>query len=183
MAKFNLENYETVEERLKQYWIDNPEGRISTEVVHETADGTCVTIKAEVYIKNTDEHPVATGIAQETKGQDITVTIHNIANNRGHVVIGLHTADTFMKSDAIQQTAEKVKDGKVIVTFKNVAPGNYALLVLHDENDNKRMDFEPSGMPIESFGISNNPMLMGPPAFSDGKFEVADKSLELTIKL
>jgi len=121
--------------------------------------------------------------AQETKGQDITVTIHNIANNRGHVVIGLHTADTFMKSDAIQQTAEKVKDGKVIVTFKNVAPGNYALLVLHDENDNKRMDFEPSGMPIESFGISNNPMLMGPPAFSDGKFEVADKSLELTIKL
>jgi len=69
MAKFNLENYETVEDRLKAYWSDNPEGRISTEVVHETADGTCVTIKAEIYIKNTDEHPVATGIAQETKGQ------------------------------------------------------------------------------------------------------------------
>jgi len=69
MAKFNLDNYETVEDRLKAYWNDNPEGRISTEVVHETADGTCVTIKAEIYIKNTDEHPVATGIAQETKGQ------------------------------------------------------------------------------------------------------------------
>lgn len=69
MAKFNLENYETVEDRLKAYWSDNPEGRISTEVVHETADGTCVTIKAEIYIKNTDEHPVSTGIAQETKGQ------------------------------------------------------------------------------------------------------------------
>jgi hypothetical protein len=69
MAKFNLENYETVEDRLKAYWSDNPEGRISTEVVHETADGTCVTIKAEIYIKNTDVHPVSTGIAQETKGQ------------------------------------------------------------------------------------------------------------------
>jgi len=69
MAKFNLDNYETVEDRLKAYWSDNPEGRISTEVVHETADGTCVTIKAEIYIKNTDEYPVATGIAQETKGQ------------------------------------------------------------------------------------------------------------------
>jgi len=40
MAKFNLENYETVEDRLKQYWKDNPNGRIFTEVVHETDDGS-----------------------------------------------------------------------------------------------------------------------------------------------
>ena len=120
--------------------------------------------------------------AQETKGQDITVTVENIANNRGHVVIALHTADTFMKANGLQQTSSKVKDGKVIVTFKNVAPGDYALLALHDENDNNKMDFEPNGMPMESFGLSNNPMLMGPPAFSEGKFEVTDKRIELTIK-
>ena len=120
--------------------------------------------------------------AQTEKGQDITVTIENISNDRGHVVIGLHTVDTFMKTEALQQTAAKVKDGKVVYTFKNVAPGNYALLALHDENDNKRMDFEPNGMPLESFGLSNNPMLMGPPTFSEGKFEVADKNVELTIK-
>ena len=120
--------------------------------------------------------------AQETKGQDITVTIENISNSRGHVVIGLHTTDTFMKADGLQQEISKVKDGKVIVTFKNVAPGNYALLALHDENDNKRMDFEPNGMPMESFGISNNPMLMGPPSFLDRKFEVTNKNVDLTIK-
>jgi uncharacterized protein (DUF2141 family) len=120
--------------------------------------------------------------AQKTKGQDITVTIENIENSRGHVIIGLHTTDTFMKADGLQEEVAKVKDGKVIVTFKNVAPGNYALLALHDENDNKRMDFEPSGMPLESFGLSNNPSLMGPPAFSDGKFEVATENIELTIK-
>jgi len=120
--------------------------------------------------------------AQTEKGQDVTVTIENISNERGHVIIGLHTTDTFMKTEALQQAAAKVKDGKVIYTFKNVAPGNYALLVLHDENDNKRMDFEPNGMPLESFGLSNNPMLMGPPTFSEGKFEVADKNVELTIK-
>ena len=70
MAKFNLDNYETVEERLKQYWIDNPSGKIETNVVHITDDGTCVTIKAEVFV-NTDEQYkcISTGIAQETKGQ------------------------------------------------------------------------------------------------------------------
>lgn len=71
MAKFNLENYETVEDRLKQYWKDNPQGRISTDVVHITDDGTCVTIKAEIFVWHEDVglYCVATGIAQETKGQ------------------------------------------------------------------------------------------------------------------
>jgi len=69
MAKFNLENYETVEDRLKFFWKDNPNGRIFTEVVHETDDGSCVTIRAFVYKDESDINPVATGIAQETKGQ------------------------------------------------------------------------------------------------------------------
>ena len=69
MAKFNLENYETVEDRLKLFWKDNPDGRIETEIVHITTDGTCVTIKAELYKDLTDARPVTTGTAQETKGQ------------------------------------------------------------------------------------------------------------------
>ena len=69
MAKFNLENYETVEERLKKFWKDYPNGRVETEVVHITDDGTCVTIKSAIYKDINDTHPVATGIAQETKGQ------------------------------------------------------------------------------------------------------------------
>ena len=64
---FNLEEYELVEDRLKAYWKDNPEGMITTNVVHMTEDGTCVTIKADVTDNN--GRLVATGIAQETKGQ------------------------------------------------------------------------------------------------------------------
>ena len=68
---FNLEEYELVEDRLKAYWKDNPQGRISTEVVHITDDGTCVTIKAEIFVWHEDVglYCVATGIAQETQGQ------------------------------------------------------------------------------------------------------------------
>ena len=69
MAKFNLENYETVEDRLKTFWKDNPDARIETDIVHITTDGTCVTIKAELYKDLTDARPVTTGTAQETKGQ------------------------------------------------------------------------------------------------------------------
>jgi len=69
MPKFNLDNYETVEDRLKVFWTDNPNGRVFTEVVHETDDGSCVTIRAFVYKDESDTNPVSTGIAQETKGQ------------------------------------------------------------------------------------------------------------------
>jgi len=69
MAKYNKDNYEMVEDRLKKFWKDNSDGRISTEILHITQDGTCVTIKAEVFKQEEDARPVATGIAQETKGQ------------------------------------------------------------------------------------------------------------------
>jgi len=64
---FNLEEYELVEDRLKAFWKDNPNGCITTDVVHITDDGTCVTIKA--YIQDDNQNLVSTGIAQETKGQ------------------------------------------------------------------------------------------------------------------
>ena len=69
MPNFNLDNYETVEDRLKVFWKDNPNARINTEIAHITEDGTCVTIRAEVFKQEEDARPVATGIAQETKGQ------------------------------------------------------------------------------------------------------------------
>ena len=69
MPKFNLENYETVEDRLKVFWKEYSEGRIETEIIHITPDGQCVTIQASVFKQAEDARPVATGIAQETKGQ------------------------------------------------------------------------------------------------------------------
>ena len=74
MAKFNLDDYELVEDRLKKFWADYPEGRVDTSIVHITDDGSCVTIKAEVYTDEMKVLPVSTGIAQETKGDGFANT-------------------------------------------------------------------------------------------------------------
>jgi len=123
------------------------------------------------------------GFGQETTGVIITVNINQIKNDDGHILLGLHTSETFMKADAIQKVKSEIKDGKITATFTNVPTGTYAIMVLHDENDNKNMDFEPNGMPQEAYGMSNNPTLYGPPQFSDAQFEVADKDLEFKISL
>ncbi|WP_417195903.1 DUF2141 domain-containing protein [Bizionia sp.] len=110
----------------------------------------------------------------------VSVTVENPLNAKGHVLIGLHTTDTFMKTEALQNRKVKVTDGKAIATFNNLKPGNYAVMVVHDENDNSRMDFEANGMPKESYGMSNNPILMGPPNFNDAKFELkADTEISI----
>lgn len=120
--------------------------------------------------------------AQEQNSHDITITIDNVQSNHGKVLLALHTADTFMKGDGIQGKAITIEDGKVATTFKNVSPGTYAILVLHDENENNRMDYESSGMPKEAYAMSNNPILYGPPRFEDAKFELKDKNLNLNLK-
>lgn len=123
------------------------------------------------------------GFSQDAKNTTITVTIDQIKNNKGHILLGLHTIDTFMKADAIQKAKSEIKDGKIVATFVDVQPGTYAIMALHDENDNAQMDFESNGMPKETYAVSNNPSSFGPPQFSDAKFVVTDEHLELNMQL
>jgi uncharacterized protein (DUF2141 family) len=118
---------------------------------------------------------------EEENGKSITVTIENITNNNGNVLLSLHTEDTFMKGPGIQNLESKIVDGKISITFENVKPGTYAIMALHDENENRRMDFEDNGMPKESYGTSNNNMSFGPPQYSQSKFDLKDEDLEMKI--
>ena len=123
--------------------------------------------------------------SQEPTGVNITVQINNLKNDNGFVLLGLHNQETFInvKTAALNRIQEKIKGGKIEVTFKNVPEGDYAIMVVHDENANNRMDFELNGMPKESYGMSNNNMSFGPPVFEDAKFKVGKEDLSLNIRL
>jgi len=119
--------------------------------------------------------------AQED-GITITITIDNATSDEGKVIASVHTMDTFMKGAGILNAESEIKDGKVTLVFENVTPGTYAIMALHDVNNNNRMDFEANGMPKESYGMSGNEMTMGPPSFDMAKFEVSDQDLEFNIR-
>ncbi|WP_422105164.1 DUF2141 domain-containing protein [Winogradskyella sp.] len=121
------------------------------------------------------------GFSQD-EGVTITVTIDNVTSDEGKVLMSLHTSETFMKGNGVMDAETEIKDGKVTIKFENVLPGEYAILAMHDANDNKRMDFQENGMPKESFGISNNVMAMGPPQYDDAKFKVEGEDLEFNIR-
>ena len=118
----------------------------------------------------------------QDSGITITVTVDNVKNDTGKVIMSLHTNETFMKGKGVMSAQTEIKDGKVSVTFENVESGEYAIMVLHDENGNQRMDYRENGMPLESYGTSNNVMAFGPPQYDDAKFIVKKEDLELSIR-
>ena len=72
MPQFNLNDYETVEERIRRFYKDNPDGRIITEnqtTLQDRQVGTWV-VYAAVYLTNDREaFARATGLAFEVDGQ------------------------------------------------------------------------------------------------------------------
>lgn len=58
------------------------------------------------------------------------------------------------------------------IRFEGLAPGNYAVAVIHDANSNAKLDTM-LGIPKEGFGFSRNPAIgFGPPRFAAAQFAV-----------
>lgn len=122
----------------------------------------------------------------QTEGNTtLTVVVENIKSNKGVVLAGLSSKETFMKTaPEFNAKAEYIEEGKVILVFENVPPGTYGLTVLHDKNSNGRMDFAATGMPEEDYGISNNTFdPYGPPRWEDAKFEIREPDVEIVVRL
>jgi hypothetical protein len=70
---FNLDDYETVEERLIKFWKDHPDGRIDTRLVEASA--TRFIVQAYIYRTEVDQHPWSSGLAEETvQGRGVNAT-------------------------------------------------------------------------------------------------------------
>lgn len=69
------------------------------------------------------------------------------------------------------------------VTFNNMAPGEWSLLIIHDSNSNGKLD-KRFGIPREGFGFSGNPAIrFGPPSAKDVHFEVPAGPSRQNIKM
>ena len=70
---FNLEDYETVEERLVKFWKEHPDGQIHTKVLEHTTARFIV--EASIYRTEADSRPWTTGLAEETvQGRGVNAT-------------------------------------------------------------------------------------------------------------
>lgn len=118
---------------------------------------------------------IATSGAAIAEAQPMTVRLNGIEHDGGTVRVALFSdPKTFRKADQAFAAQEvKASAGTVTVVFDEVPAGQYAVMAYHDENGNGQLDLRFGMIPIEGYGLSNNPKVMGPPAFKDSQFEVS----------
>lgn len=119
-------------------------------------------------------------------GQDVSVTVTDLRSAKGKVLACITAnAKAFPNCDkdpkAISAT---VNAGTTVsLTFRGVAPGTYAISLLHDENGNGKAD-KALMIPKEGFGFSRDAKVrMGPPKFSAAAFAVAGDPVHQRIKM
>jgi hypothetical protein len=70
MARFDLNSYVTVQDRITRFWQENPDGAIRTDLASNPSQFGQVVFRAEIYKHRDHERPDATGYAAEVSTDD-----------------------------------------------------------------------------------------------------------------
>jgi len=109
-------------------------------------------------------------------GTPIHVHIHGIRNAHGTVkavLYGPNPESFLVKGKKADKEREPAQEDSMTLCVAAREKGQYAVVVYHDENDNHRFDRNWIGLPVEGFGVSNNPtVFLAPPGFEEAAFEV-----------
>ena len=115
----------------------------------------------------------------------LTVDVHGKMKPDGAIRIALYDkADGFRhEASAVAVLSAKPDGGHASAVFDNLKPGRYAVIAYQDENGNRKLDLFMGMFPEESWGLSQDPTVMGPPSFDASAFNVADGSQTIGIRL
>ena len=117
------------------------------------------------------------------QNQDIKVVIESVRDSEGTLWVALFNSEDQFLKERFRSLKLAPQKGKLAGVFENIPPGQYAISVLHDTNNNKVVDKNAIGIPVEGVGFSNNVMgRFGPPDYKKVVFEFPAQS-EIVIKM
>jgi uncharacterized protein (DUF2141 family) len=121
-------------------------------------------------------------VASPAAALDLKLIVAGVRSSTGSIMIGLYDSEAHYES-ALKNASEvgllnetsrlvgismRAIRGTQSVVFTGLAPGPYAIIVFHDENDNGKLDTNFFGVPVEGYGFSNNAKaIFGSPAFDE----------------
>ena len=117
---------------------------------------------------------VAVLVPAAVEAGQVTIHIQGVRSDSGLVRIGVFSdEDGFPRSGRIAGQSVEARQGDVIATFDDLAPGVYAIAIHHDEDGDGEFDTTFIGLPDEGYGFSNDaPVVFGPPKFEEAAISV-----------
>lgn len=118
------------------------------------------------------------------QAEKLQITILGIKEAKGSILVGLFDTESEFLKKAIKAKTVKAAAGKVTVVFEDLPAGEYAISVIHDENENGEIDSNFIGIPTEGFAFGNDAMgTFGPPSFDKAKVTWNGRNLVVELKL
>lgn len=130
---------------------------------------------------------LASGFSMPAAAGSVTVEVSGLRNSDGVI-----RACLTRRADAFPRCAKDPGARRVIVParshavirFDDVSPGEYAIALLHDENENGKADRMLGMAPKEGYGFSRDAAVeMAPPAWKDAVFRVGTAPHKLAIRM
>ena len=130
---------------------------------------------------------VAFFTATPASAGEVVITITDLRSTKGVVIACMTTQEKIFpkcRKDPASHRAVVDAGETVTIRFTDVEPGDYAIALLHDENEDGKANRALGMMPKEGYGFSRDaPVRMAPPKFGDAVFEHTGDDQQLTIKM
>jgi len=131
----------------------------------------------------------ALAVAQSSPNQTYTLTIvvEGMDSNVGNLGVLVFNNEKGWPEDrtaALKDISVPAEKGTQTMKIPGLPPGNYAVALIHDVNQNHKLDKNWIGQPKEQWGLSNNPhaTLKAPP-MSKALFELKeDKEIHIILQ-
>jgi uncharacterized protein (DUF2141 family) len=125
-------------------------------------------------------------VAEETTVLNLELT--GLQDASGDLYIAVYNSkETWLGDDVVmgaKVVIAEALDGEVVRHQFQLPPGEYALSIFHDENDNGKLDTNFIGIPKEPVALSNNARpKFGPPKYKDAVFELGAEPLVQNISM
>jgi uncharacterized protein (DUF2141 family) len=112
-------------------------------------------------------------LSQAQNSAALIIEATGFNDSSGHAIAKLFLPGQNVRQHGHLEAKADIKDGRAALTFPAMPPGDYAVVVFHDTNDNGEIDHNLIGIPMERLGFSNAfklSLASGLPTFDKLKF-------------
>jgi uncharacterized protein (DUF2141 family) len=117
----------------------------------------------------------------------ITIQVEGIKSKTGKIALLLFNQSQGFPGEVKQSLRQELKNaqkGELSFVLDQLPYGTYAISLIHDENENQKIDTNILGIPKEGYGFSNNARnLFRAPRFKEAAFALNTSEQTLRIKL
>lgn len=142
-----------------------------------------IIVLPNIVTPNREKDTIPTPPAQMS---NLKIWVKGVRSLKGSLFIGLYNKPSGFGSDnAYRGISYEITGSEMWITFDSLSKGSFAVAIIHDENNNRKLDQGEMGIPVEGYGFSNDARgLFGPPDYRLAMFYLngtSDKTIIINI--